>query len=110
MFGWQFCCSFGNFFSPLMVVILSYYVLYGRTWVEIILSVKLAKTVRIVEKGECFGGVARLKKEVDNMKTKHDNVLFVNGGDFYQGTIWYTKFKWTVVAKFANILDFTAMV
>ena len=36
--------------------------------------------------------------------------MFVNAGDFYQGTIWYTKFKWKVVAKFANMLNFTAMV
>ncbi len=36
--------------------------------------------------------------------------IFLNGGDFYQGNIWYTHFKWKVVAKFANILNFTAMV
>ena len=66
--------------------------------------------ISFIEKGECFGGVARLKKRVDDLKSKHDNVLFVNGGDFYQGTIWYTKFKWEVVAKFGNLLDFTAMV
>lgn len=59
---------------------------------------------------ECFGGVARLKKVVDDLKDEHGNVIFVNGGDFYQGTIWYTKFKWKVVSKFANLLNFTAMV
>jgi len=58
---------------------------------------------------ECFGGVARLKKVVDDLKDEHGNVIFVNGGDFYQGTIWYTKFKWKVVSKFANLLNFTAM-
>jgi 2',3'-cyclic-nucleotide 2'-phosphodiesterase (5'-nucleotidase family) len=54
--------------------------------------------------------VARLKKVVDDLKDEHGNVIFVNGGDFYQGTIWYTKFKWKVVSKFANLLNFTAMV
>merc|ERR1712156_488959 len=62
-----------------------------------------------LDNNECYGGVARLKKEVDDLKEEHDNVLFVNAGDFYQGTIWYTKFKWKVVAKFANMLNFTAM-
>ena len=54
--------------------------------------------------------MARLKKVVDDLKDEHGNVIFVNGGDFYQGTIWYTKFKWKVVSKFANLLNFTAMV
>ncbi len=36
--------------------------------------------------------------------------VFLNGGDFYQGNAWYTLFKWRVVAHFANILNFTAMV
>ena len=63
-----------------------------------------------LENEECFGGVARLKKTVDDLKDEHGNVIFVNAGDFYQGTIWYTKFKWKVVSKFANLLDFTAMV
>ena len=56
------------------------------------------------------GPSQRLKKTVDDLKEEHDNVVFVNAGDFYQGTIWYTKFKWKVVAKFANMLNFTAMV
>ena len=60
--------------------------------------------------GKCFGGIARLYETVHNIYEEQDNVIFVNGGDFYQGTLWYTKFKWEVVAKFGNILNFTAMV
>ena len=37
-------------------------------------------------------------------------MVFVNGGDFYQGNIWYTIFKWEVVAHFAQYLKFDAMV
>ena len=62
------------------------------------------------DEGKCFGGVARLKKKVDDLKAQYDNVIFVNAGDFYQGTVFYTTFKWEVVAKFAKMLDFTAMV
>jgi len=58
---------------------------------------------------KCFGGVARLKKKVDDLKAQYDNVIFVNAGDFYQGTVFYTTFKWKVVAQFAKMLDFTAM-
>ena len=59
---------------------------------------------------KCFGGVARLKAAVDDIKNEHENVVFLNGGDFYQGSIWYSNFKWRVVAQFAEILNFTAMV
>ena len=61
-------------------------------------------------KGQCFGGVARLKKAVDDLKKKHENVIFVNAGDFYQGSVLYSKFKWKVAVEFANMLNFTAMV
>ncbi len=60
--------------------------------------------------GNCYGGVARLATAVKNIRSKERNVLFLNGGDFFQGNAWYTIFKWKVVAKFANLLDFDAMV
>ena len=59
---------------------------------------------------ECYGGVARLVSAVNAAKKEEENVVFLNGGDFYQGNVWYTHFKWRVVAHFANILNFTAMV
>ena len=64
----------------------------------------------IIDGGKCFGGVARLKKTVNDISIQHKNVVFVNSGDFYQGTMWYTSFKWEVVAEFANMLNFTAAV
>ena len=63
-----------------------------------------------VDNGKCFGGIARLKKSVDDIKYSHENVIFLNGGDFYQGNIWFSLFKWEIVAKFAELLNFTAMV
>ena len=33
-----------------------------------------------------------------------DAALWVNGGDFFQGTLWYTKFKWRMVAKVCRTL------
>ena len=53
--------------------------------------------------------MARLKKEVDTIKRERDNVIFLNAGDFYQGTVWYTLYKWEIVAKFAELLKFDAM-
>ena len=36
-------------------------------------------------------------------------MVWLNAGDFYQGTVWYTQFKWRVVSLFNNLLDFDAM-
>ena len=36
-------------------------------------------------------------------------MVWLNAGDFYQGTVWYTQFKWRVVSLFNNLLGFDAM-
>eukprot|EP00092_Neocalanus_flemingeri_P075469 GFUD01093483.1.p1 GENE.GFUD01093483.1~~GFUD01093483.1.p1 ORF type:complete len:581 (+),score=153.54 GFUD01093483.1:319-2061(+) len=59
--------------------------------------------------GKCFGGLSRLSQAVKDIKHQEDNVVWLNAGDFFQGTMWYTQFKWRVVALFNNLLDFDAM-
>jgi len=61
------------------------------------------------ERGKCFGGIARLQTAIKKLKATEKNVLWVNAGDFYQGTVWYSHFKWTVVSRFNNLLNFDAM-
>ena len=61
------------------------------------------------QKGKCFGGIARLQTAVKKLRASDKNVLWLNAGDFYQGTVWYTQFKWRVVSLFNNLLDFDAM-
>ena len=64
----------------------------------------------LIANGKCFGGVARLKKAVEDITDRNENVIFLNAGDIFQGNIWHTNFKWEVAAKFSNQLGFTAMV
>ena len=59
---------------------------------------------------ECFGGVARLFNTVKEIKADEENVIFLNGGDMFQGNVWYSQFKWRVIAQFTNYLNFTASV
>ena len=59
--------------------------------------------------GQCYGGVARLSQAVQDIKRREKNVLWLNGGDIYQGTVWYTQFKWRVMSLFNNMLNFDAM-
>ena len=48
------------------------------------------------QKGKCFGGIARLQTAVKKLRASDKNVLWLNAGDFYQGTVWYSHFKWKV--------------
>ena len=51
------------------------------------------------DRGKCFGGIARLHRAVALERERGGNVLWLNAGDFYQGTVWYSHFKWTVVTR-----------
>ena len=37
---------------------------------------------------------SRIKTKIDELRSTEENVIFVNAGDFFQGTIWYTLFKY----------------
>ena len=59
--------------------------------------------------GECFGGAGRMITKVNEIRDKNpNNTLFLNAGDYYQGTIYYTLFKYEVVTEFANLLNYDA--
>ncbi|XP_037522277.1 5'-nucleotidase-like [Rhipicephalus sanguineus] len=55
-------------------------------------------------KSKCFGGVARIKNVVRMLKNTTQNPLFLNAGDFFQGTLWYSILKYNIVsAVMANM-------
>ena len=46
--------------------------------------------------------LAHLKKKLFRKSDKtqgSDAALWINSGDFFQGTLWYTKFKWRMITK-----------
>ncbi|KAK6640781.1 hypothetical protein RUM44_012478 [Polyplax serrata] len=61
----------------------------------------------------CYGGFGRvrtaLNDELAKAKAENVSVLALNAGDNYQGTLWYTIFKWKAVLHFFNMLKFDAM-
>lgn len=61
--------------------------------------------------GKCFGGAARLVTAIAERREalKDDNVLLLNGGDNFQGSLFYTTYKGTVEAEFLNQMKFDAM-
>ena len=63
---------------------------------------------------KCYGGIARLAtaiKEVrENAIKENKHGILLNAGDIFQGTVWYSKYKWKYMARFTNILNITAAV
>ncbi|MDF1607893.1 5'-nucleotidase C-terminal domain-containing protein [Hoeflea sp. YIM 152468] len=61
--------------------------------------------------GKCFGGAARLVTAIADRRKALDgsNVLLLNGGDNFQGSLFYTTYKGTVEAEFLNQMKFDAM-
>jgi 5'-nucleotidase/UDP-sugar diphosphatase len=64
-------------------------------------------------KGECFGGAARLLTAInqtrDALKADNKNVLLLNAGDNFQGSLFYTTYKGAVEAEVLNAMKFDAM-
>ncbi|XP_059051147.1 apyrase-like [Achroia grisella] len=52
----------------------------------------------------CVGGFPRLYQEIQTLLKEKPGALLLNAGDTFQGTYWYTLFKWNVTQKFINLL------
>lgn len=64
-------------------------------------------------KGECFGGVARLFTKVnelrDSLKADGQNVIVLDAGDQYQGSLFYTTYKGKETVEFMNAIGYDVM-
>ncbi len=65
------------------------------------------------EAGECFGGVARVAAKVaelrDSIAADGGNVVVLDAGDQYQGSLFYTTYKGKDVVEFMNAIGYDAM-
>ena len=59
--------------------------------------------------GECFGGSARLVSALAEARARSNNSILVDGGDQFQGTLFYTYYKGVMTAEFMNRLGYDAM-
>jgi len=59
--------------------------------------------------GECFGGTARLVTAVEEARARAENSILVDGGDQFQGTLFYTYYKGAMAAEFMNKLGYDGM-
>ena len=59
--------------------------------------------------GECFGGWARLVNAVKEARSRTNNSILVDGGDQFQGTLFYTYYKGKMAAEMMNGLGYDGM-
>ena len=59
--------------------------------------------------GKCFGGSARLMTAINAAKARTNNWILVDGGDQFQGTLFYTYYKGKLAAEMMNQMGYTAM-
>ena len=64
-------------------------------------------------KNECFGGVARVASKINELrnqlKADGQNVVVLDAGDQYQGSLFYTTYKGKDTVEFMNVIGFDAM-
>lgn len=58
----------------------------------------------------CVGGFARLATAVREAFAREPDSVLLNGGDSFQGTIWYNLLRWNVTQEFMNMLPHDAHV
>lgn len=63
--------------------------------------------------GDCFGGIARLAGKVNELRgalrAEGQNVILLDAGDQYQGSLFHTTYKGAEVVEFMNAIGFDAM-
>ncbi len=59
--------------------------------------------------GECFGGWARLVTAIEDAKARAENPILVDGGDQFQGSLFYTQYKGKLAAEMMNALGYDGM-
>lgn len=59
--------------------------------------------------GKCFGGSARLVTAVTEARARSNNSILVDGGDQFQGTLFYTYYKGKLAAEMMNKLGYDGM-
>jgi len=57
----------------------------------------------------CFGGYARVKSVIDESRPTHNDSLFLNVGDEFQGTLYYSFYGGEKIAETLNQLGFDGM-
>lgn len=59
---------------------------------------------------KCIGGYARGITTIKKLLKTTPNPIYLNAGDNFQGTLWYSLGRWNVTSQFLNMLPADAIV
>lgn len=60
--------------------------------------------------GKCFGGIARMITAINDARARAgENVLLLDAGDQFQGSLFFTQYGGELAAEFMTQLDYDAM-
>ena len=63
------------------------------------------------EEGGCYGGVARRHTLMEKLRQQAGpNLLFLDAGDQFQGTLWFIYYEGNATSHFMNLLQYDVMV
>eukprot|EP01028_Stygiella_incarcerata_P002389 TRINITY_DN14461_c0_g1_i1.p1 TRINITY_DN14461_c0_g1~~TRINITY_DN14461_c0_g1_i1.p1 ORF type:complete len:599 (-),score=148.68 TRINITY_DN14461_c0_g1_i1:24-1820(-) len=57
----------------------------------------------------CYGGVAKRYTEIQRVRQSEKNILLLDAGDEFQGTLFFTLYRGNATAHFLNLLGYDAM-
>ncbi len=57
----------------------------------------------------CFGGAARRKTMIDQIRAEGGNVVLLDAGDQFQGTLFYNQYRGGASEEMMNLLGYDAM-
>lgn len=61
------------------------------------------------EASDCRGGLARISAAIQTARQEQDNVIALDAGDQFQGTLFYSVNKWPMIAAADALLPYDAM-
>lgn len=66
------------------------------------------------KENKCYGGFARIRQAAiearEEATREHIPSIFLNAGDTFQGTPYYSTYKWEITAPLVDAMEFDAMV
>ena len=62
-----------------------------------------------VADADCRGGMARIARAIRQAKERQDNVLALDAGDQFQGTLFFSVHKWPMLSEIDKCVPYDAM-
>lgn len=71
----------------------------------------VSRTASACKEGDkCIGGLARVAAAIAAERSRNADALVLNGGDNFQGTLWYSLFRGNATGHFMSELPWDALV